>query len=50
MASPKSYWSTLKMFLKNKKIPCIPSLKHQYKHITYFKEKAEIFNFFFAEQ
>ena len=29
MTSTKSYWSTLKMFLNNKKIPCIPPLKHQ---------------------
>ena len=50
MTSMKSYWSTLKMFLNNKKIPCNPPLRHQNKHVTDFKEKAEIFNFFFAEQ
>ena len=50
MTSTKSYWSTLKMFLNNKKIPCIPPLKHQNKYVTDFKEKAEIFNSFFAEQ
>ena len=50
MASTKSYWSTLQMFLNNKKIPCIPLLKHQNKYVTDFKEKAEIFNSFFAEQ
>ena len=38
------------MFLNNKKIPCIPPLKHQNKYVTDFKEKAEIFNSFFAEQ
>ena len=26
--SPKSYWSILKTFLNNKKIPCIPPLLH----------------------
>ena len=50
MTSTKSYWSTLKMFLNNKKIPCIPPLKHQNKYVTDFKEKAEIFNSFFVEQ
>ena len=50
MTSTKSYWSTLKMFLNNKKIPCIPPLRHQNKYVTDFKEKAEIFNSFFAEQ
>ena len=50
MKSTKSYWSTLKMFLGNKRIPCIPPFKHQNKYVTDFKEKAEIFNFFFAEQ
>ena len=38
------------MFLNNKKIPSIPPLKHQNKYVTDFKEKAEIFNSFFAEQ
>ena len=48
--STKSYWSILKMFLNNKKIPCIPPLRHQNKYVTDFKEKAEIFNSFFVEQ
>ena len=50
MTSTKSYWSTLKMLLNDKKIPCIPPLRHQKKYVTGFKEKAEIFNSFFAEQ
>ena len=50
MTRTKSYWSTLKMFLNNKKIPCIPPLKHENKYVTDFKVKAEIFNSFFAEQ
>ena len=50
MANTKFYWSALKMFLNNKKIPCIPPLIHQNKYLTDFKEKTEIFNSFFAEQ
>ena len=38
------------MLLNNKKIPCIPSLRHQNKYVTDFKEKAEIINSFFAEK
>ena len=49
MTSIKSYWSTLKMFLNNKKIPRIPPLKHQNKIETDLREKMEIFNSF-AEQ
>ena len=48
--SQKSYWSILKTFLNNKKIPCIPPLLHQDKFVTDFKEKAYIFNNFFADQ
>ena len=48
--SPKSYWSILKTFLNNKKIPCIPPLLHNGKSIIDFKEKAELFNDFFSKQ
>ena len=48
--SPKSYWSILKTFLNNKKIPCIPPLLHENKFIIDFRSKAEIFNTFFAKQ
>ena len=48
--SPKAYWSILKTFLNNKKIPCIPPIYHHNNYITDFKEKAEIFNNFFAKQ
>ena len=50
--SQKSYWSILKTFLNNKKIPCIRflALLHQNKFVTDFKEKANIFNNFFANQ
>ena len=50
ITSTKFYWPTLKIFLNNKKIPCIPPLRHQNKYVTDFKEKTEIFNSFFAEQ
>ena len=48
--SPKAYWSILKTFLSNKKIPCTPQIYHNNNYITDFKEKAQIFNGFFAKQ
>ena len=48
--SPKSYWSILKTFLNNKQIPVIPQIFHDNKFITYFKQKAEIFNSHFSKQ
>ena len=47
MTSAKTYWSILKRFLNDKRIPCIPPLFHDNKFITDFKEKAQIFNCFF---
>ena len=49
-SNPKTYWSVFKRFLNNKKIPCIPSLFHENKLVTDFREKAEIFKSFFAKQ
>ena len=49
-SNPKIYWSVLKRFLNNKKIPCIPSLFHENKLVTDFRKKADIFNSFFAKQ
>ena len=46
----KTYWSLLNRFLNNKKIPLIPPLFHENKFLTDFKEKAELFNAFFAKQ
>ena len=46
----KIYWSVLKRYLSNKKIPCIPSLFYENKLVTDFRKKAEIFNSFFARQ
>ena len=48
--SPKTYWSILKTFLNNKKIPVIPPIFHDNKYITDFKQKAEIFNSYFSKQ
>ena len=39
----KAYWSVLKMFLNNKKIPLISPLFQANRFITDFKEKAELF-------
>ena len=47
--SPKAYWSKLKTFLNNKKIPCIPPIYYNNNYITDFLEKAQIFNDFFAK-
>ena len=44
LTSPKTYWSILKTFLNNKKIPCIPPLFHENKLITDFKEQVQCGN------
>ena len=48
--SPKTYWSVLKSFHHNKKIPCIPPILHENSFVKNFKEKAKLFNSFFAKQ
>ena len=48
--SSKAYWSLLKIFLNNKKIPIIPPLYHKNEFVIDFKKKAELFNSFFADQ
>ena len=47
--SRKTYWSVLKSFHNNKKIPCIPPIFHENRFVTNFKEKAELINSFFAK-
>ena len=46
----KTYWSILKTFYNDKKIPLIPPLLVNNNFITDIKTKANIFNTFFAEQ
>ena len=48
--SRKTYWSVLKFFQNNKKIPCIPPIFHENRFVTDFKGKAELFYSFFAKQ
>ena len=45
-----AYWSILKGILNDKKIPIIAPLCHNGNFITDFRQKAELFNSFFAEQ
>ena len=46
----KVYWTLLKRFFNNKKIPLIPPLFHGNEYGTDFKRKADFFNSFFAKQ
>ena len=48
--SSKVNWSILKSFLNDKKIPIIPPLYHSGNFITDFRQKAELFKSYFAEQ
>ena len=45
----KTYWSILKTFYNEKKIPLIPPLLVKDRFVTDAKTKANIFNNFFAE-
>ena len=47
---PKTYCSTMRSLLTEKKVPCIPSMFHQDEFMTEFKKKAELFNSVFANQ
>ena len=42
--SSKAYWSILKSFVNDKKIPIILPLYHDGSFITDFRQKAELFN------
>ena len=46
----KKYWSILKSLWNGKKVPLIPPLLCNNNFITDFKDKAEIFNNYFADQ
>ena len=46
----KAYWSILKTFLNDKKIPWIPPAFHNNKFAIDFEKKGERFYTFFAEQ
>ena len=46
----KAYWSILKTFYNDKKIPLIPPLLIEDKFVTDIQTEANIFNTFFAEQ
>ena len=46
----KTYWSILKTFYNDEKIPLIPPLLIDKKFVTDVRTKANIFNKFFAEQ
>ena len=46
----KTYWSILKTFYNDKKIPLIPPVLIDNKFVTDIRTKANIFNTFFAEQ
>ena len=44
--NPKCYWTILKTFLNNKKVPCIPPLIHNNQSVTDFKETANFLTHF----
>ena len=48
--TPKAYWSILKSFYSDKKIPIIPPLVHNNNYVTDFKAKADLFNKYFSTQ
>ena len=50
MLQTKAYWSILKTFYNDKKIPLIPPLLVDDKFVNDTKTGADIFNNFFAEQ
>ena len=48
--SPKTYWSILKSFFGDRKIPVIPPIICNSNLVTDFKDKAELFNNYFSSQ
>ena len=49
-SSAKTYWSIIKFFYNDSKIPLIPPLLVNNKIVSDFTEKANLFNDFFATQ
>ena len=47
---PKCYWSILKSFLNNKRIPCILPLIHNNQFVVDFTEKSGLLDSFFAKE
>ena len=50
MLQAKTYWSILKSFYKDRKVPLIPPLLIDDKFVTDIETKINIFNKFFADQ
>ena len=50
MSQAKTFWSILKTFSNNKKIPLIPSILIDDRFVTDIQSKGNIFNKFFADQ
>ena len=48
--TPKVYWSILKSLYCGKKVPVIPPIMHENNFVTKFKDKADLFNKYFANQ
>ena len=46
----KTYWSILKTFCNDKKVPLVPPFLIDNKFVTDIKTKAKVFNKFFADQ
>ena len=49
-SSAKTYWSIIKFFYNDRKIPLIPPLLVNNKFASDFTEKENLFNDFFAAQ
>ena len=50
LKSSKTCWSIIKTFFNGKKVLVIPPLLFSGAFVTYFQEKTNIFNSFFAKQ
>ena len=48
--SSKAYWSVLKSFVNNQKVPCIFTIFQENRFATSFKEKGEILTSSFTKK